>query len=174
MSTSSCSTVLAKWDRRAGVASLGEFRTLSDAASDRVLAFIVSIFVHHEDHAPRWLRARLPYWVRLPGAYARYFFLLFAYTARRWRELRAEGSESAVEVKHFLRIADVWAILAFGSALTLAAAVIQLVLAYQRRAGLPSVSIPVISASVPARARAMTELLSPSGSASAGDQDLSG
>jgi len=31
----------------------------------------------------------------------------FIYTARKWKELRAEGSDNAVQVKRFLRIADV-------------------------------------------------------------------
>lgn len=46
------------------------------------------------------------------------------------RELRAEGGDEAVQLARFLRLAEVWTILMIGSALALAAAVIQLALAY--------------------------------------------
>ena len=47
------------------------------------------------------------------------------------REIRASGGEEAVQMARFLRSAEVWAILMVGSALALAAAVIQLALTYQ-------------------------------------------
>jgi hypothetical protein len=65
------------------------------------------------------------------GGFVLMSLVMFIYTARKWKELRAEGSDDAATVQRFLRIAEVWAIIAVGSALTLAAAVIQLVLAYQ-------------------------------------------
>lgn len=46
-------------------------------------------------------------------------------------KIRAEGGDEAVQLARFLRLAVVWAILMVGSALALAAAVIQLTLAYQ-------------------------------------------
>jgi hypothetical protein len=50
---------------------------------------------------------------------------------RRLSELRDKGGEEAVEMTRFLRSAKVWGILMIGSALGLAAAAIQLALAYQ-------------------------------------------
>ncbi len=49
----------------------------------------------------------------------------------RLAQIRAKGGDEAVEMARFLRSAEVWAILMIGSALALAAAVIQLALAYQ-------------------------------------------
>ncbi len=46
-------------------------------------------------------------------------------------QLRADGGEEAVQLVRFLRLAKIWTILMIGSALALAAAVIQLALAYQ-------------------------------------------
>ena len=45
--------------------------------------------------------------------------------------VRARGGDEAVELARFLRLAEIWVILMLGSALALAAAAIQLVLAYQ-------------------------------------------
>jgi hypothetical protein len=45
--------------------------------------------------------------------------------------IRTEGGEEAVQLAQFLRQAEVWGIIMIGSALGLAAAVIQLVLAYR-------------------------------------------
>ena len=47
------------------------------------------------------------------------------------RLLREKGGEDAVQLARYLRLARVWALLMFGSALALAAVIIQLVLAYQ-------------------------------------------
>ena len=47
------------------------------------------------------------------------------------KEIRAAGGDDAVQLARFARLAEVWAILMVGSALALAAAVIQLALAYQ-------------------------------------------
>jgi hypothetical protein len=45
--------------------------------------------------------------------------------------IRTEGGDEAVQLAQFLRQAEVWGIIMIGSALGLAAAVIQLVLAYR-------------------------------------------
>jgi len=45
-------------------------------------------------------------------------------------QLRAKGGEEAVQMARFIRLAEVWSILMIGSALALAAGIIQLVLAY--------------------------------------------
>lgn len=50
---------------------------------------------------------------------------------RKLAQLRAKGGDEAVELARFMRLAQVWGIIMIGSALGLAAAVIQLVLAYQ-------------------------------------------
>jgi hypothetical protein len=45
--------------------------------------------------------------------------------------IRADGGDGAVQLARFFRLAEVWAIIMIGSALALAAAVIQLALSYQ-------------------------------------------
>lgn len=47
------------------------------------------------------------------------------------KKLRRQGGEAAVQLRRFFRLAEVWTLLMIGSALVLAAAVIQLVLALQ-------------------------------------------
>lgn len=49
----------------------------------------------------------------------------------RMAQLRAKGGDEAVELARFMRLAQVWGVIMIGSAIGLATAVIQLVLAYQ-------------------------------------------
>jgi hypothetical protein len=78
-------------------------------------------------HVPRWL-ALVPEILIGLVQLARLIFVGFRATLTR---LRAEGGGEAVELARFLRLAGVWTIIMIGSALALAAAVVQLVLAYQ-------------------------------------------
>jgi hypothetical protein len=99
-----------------------------------VIAAIVNLFGSRKERAPGWwhrLWQRLPDWLVIAGSFVLMSLVMVVYTARKWKELRAEGSDDAATAQRFLHIAEVWAIIAAGSALSLAAAVIQLVLAYQ-------------------------------------------
>jgi hypothetical protein len=66
----------------------------------------------------------------LPGAIVAILFSLVLLLFLPGRLARIEeGSDDAIQLGRFLRLAEVWGILMIGSALTLAAAVIQLALA---------------------------------------------
>jgi hypothetical protein len=108
-------------------ANLAEFkslrRTVSDAADE---AF-------GEEIAESRLGRRLgPLVVFLPRLYTypRYVLPALFRTPRKIARLRSKGGEDAVQLARFFRLAEVWGILMIGSGFGLAAASIQLALAY--------------------------------------------
>lgn len=74
-----------------------------------------------------WQRWQVPFWLFLPKV------ILFTLVSMPGKldQLFTKGGDEAVQLARSLRLAEVWAILMIGSALALAAAIIQLVLAYQ-------------------------------------------
>lgn len=123
-------------------ANLAEFksvqRTFTVAALESMKAAIVTELV--DVHSTSWLRRHLNILhIRLPQFehVRKWFFIarlaLFTLVLMpsSLKQIRAHGGEEAVQLARFARLAEVWTILMVGSALGLAAAVIQLALAYQ-------------------------------------------
>jgi hypothetical protein len=75
-------------------------------------------------HVPSWLK-RKPKWLVI-AKLALFSIILFPSDLA---QIRAKGGDDAVQLARFLRLAEVWGIIMAGSALALAAAVIQLVFA---------------------------------------------
>jgi hypothetical protein len=71
----------------------------------------------------------LPSWLAVPAMYLKVAFLAIFYFPRNLVQIGNGNGDDAVKLAQFLRLAMVWGILMVGSALALAGAVIQLVLA---------------------------------------------
>jgi hypothetical protein len=81
--------------------------------------------------APKWWQRLTPDWLRsMFRKTGRKIGGLFTWPGKL-KDLRANGGDQAVQLARYLSLAKVWAILMVASVLALAAAVIQLVLAYQ-------------------------------------------
>ena len=123
-------------------ANLAEYESLLQTAStaaktavSSTLAVAMMLPGGFGPDMPRWWNRYVPTWLALVpeiliglAQLAKGIFVGFRTTLTL---LRAEGGEEAVQLARFLRLAEVWAIIMIGSALTLVAAVIQLALAYQ-------------------------------------------
>lgn len=124
-------------------ANLAEFksvqRTVSVAALETLKAVVVADALSSL-HSTSWLRRplnvlhiRLPQFERVRKWFviARLALFTIVLMPSSLKQIRADGGEEAVQLARFARLAEVWTILMVGSALGLAAAVIQLGLAYQ-------------------------------------------
>jgi hypothetical protein len=123
-------------------ANLAEYKSLMQTAStvaitavSSSLAVAVMFGGGFGPDMPSWWDRYVPKWLALVPEIltglvqlARLIFVGLRATLTRFR---AEGGEEAVELARFLRLAGVWTIIMIGSALALAVAIIQLVLAYQ-------------------------------------------
>jgi len=113
-------------------------RSIPDAASDAVGDALTSVtvdammpalmLVFHSGSACG--RGHLPSWAVGPAFYLKYIFLIIFFFPRNLMEIRTRGGDDAVQLAQFLRLAMVWGILMAGSVLALAAAAIQLALAW--------------------------------------------
>jgi hypothetical protein len=120
-------------------ANLAEFTSLrasvSKVATD-AMKEVLHKAVDSLESVPVWV----PAWFSGAQLYVRAVIMLFARRSilsaiivmpRRLAQLRAKGGEEAVELVRYLRLTVVWTIIMIGSALALAAAAIQLALAYE-------------------------------------------
>jgi hypothetical protein len=121
-------------------ANLAEFKSLQESVSDVTSRALSEMTGEAVARALVMPMAPVTSLLRFAWMFVRLLRLLLARRSiqsalilmpRKLAELRSKGGEEAVQMARFIRSAEVWAILMVGSALALAAAVIQLALAYQ-------------------------------------------
>jgi hypothetical protein len=110
-----------------------DFAAIGDAPPIIAMALAAAWDADNETWFSRWNLPSwaAPGWVMMLTLYVKVIFRSIVTAPGRLADIRAESDDDAVKLAYFLRLAGVWGILIIGSGLGLAAAVIQLVLAYQ-------------------------------------------